>query len=78
MLGLVNDWVERWMGHVLQQVWMHEREGSFQGSEGRGQKLVLVRWKLGGLLKIQWGEFLFFFLRSLWLVDFNVSFTINI
>ena len=45
------------MGHVLQQVWMYEREGSFQGSEVRGQKLVLVRnlWKLGGRLKRQWG-----------------------
>ena len=25
VLGLFNDWVWMWMGHVLQQVWLHGR-----------------------------------------------------
>ena len=40
MLGLVNDWVGMWMGHVLQWVWLQGRYplavvGDWGGGFGR-------------------------------------------
>ena len=41
-VGLVNDWMGRWMGHVLQWVRLQGRD-PFKVVRGYGWKLVLVR-----------------------------------
>ena len=40
-LGLVNDRVGMWMGHVLH--WVHLEEGSFRSDKGMREEVELVR-----------------------------------